>query len=216
MANTKTELKFFTVAQYGEEAAYLSAMHKRGWKLTKITFPCFYHFEECTPENVVYQLDYNQEGVKSKGEYIQMFTDCGWSYLFDFVGYSYFYKTASEMKGNEEIFCDDESRLDMMRRVFKGRMLPLIAIFFLCILPQLFMNTHGYGGGSSVQHSLSVIFYIMFIVYDILFISFGTQYYSYYNKIYGSENGSKVKYYGFLSLMIVLIVGVSGFYFISY
>jgi len=47
---------------------------------------------------VVYQLDYNQEGRSHKEEYIQMFTDCGWEYLQDFVGYSYFRKPKAAMK----------------------------------------------------------------------------------------------------------------------
>ena len=47
-----------------------------------------------------------------------MFADCGWEYLQDFAGYSYFRKPVAEMKGEEAIFCDDASRLEMMRRVF--------------------------------------------------------------------------------------------------
>lgn len=72
-------------------------------------------------KEISYRLDYNQEGVSNKAEYVQMFSDCGWEYLFDFVGYSYFRKTSDEGNMNEEIFCDDGSRLDMMKRVYKGK-----------------------------------------------------------------------------------------------
>ena len=64
MKNRKTELKFFTIPQYRKEEEYLSSMHEKGWKLTKITFPGFYHFEKCEPARVTYRLDYNQEGVR--------------------------------------------------------------------------------------------------------------------------------------------------------
>lgn len=47
---------------------------------------------KCTPEDVVYQLDYNEEGLTHKDEYVQMFRDCGWEYIQDFGGYSYFRK----------------------------------------------------------------------------------------------------------------------------
>ena len=36
----------------------------------------------------------------------------------------------------EEIFCDEESRFQMMQRVIKGRMLPLLILFFTVLLPQ--------------------------------------------------------------------------------
>ena len=58
-----------------------------------------------------------------------MFHDCGWKYIQDYAGYSYFCKPVSEMNGEEEIFCDNASRLDMMKRVFQGRVIPLIFFF---------------------------------------------------------------------------------------
>ena len=109
MRKTKTEFKWFTIPQYRQEEEYLTSMHRKGWKFTKVSFPGFYHFEQCEPENVTYRLDYNQEGVANKAEYVQMFSDCGWEYLFDFVGYSYFRKASDEADTNEEIFCDDEA-----------------------------------------------------------------------------------------------------------
>lgn len=131
MAHTKTEFKWFTIFQHEAEEEYLRYMHFSGWKLTGISFPGFYHFEECAPEDMVYQLDYNQNGTAHKREYVQIFADCGWEYMFDFVGYSYFRKPVSQMEGTEEIFCDDESRLEMMKRVFRGRVL-FVIILFVC------------------------------------------------------------------------------------
>ena len=42
----------------------------------------------------------------------------------------------------EEIFCDDESRREMMRRMFLGRYTPLFIILVLLILPNLFLQLH--------------------------------------------------------------------------
>ena len=92
MKNNKTVYKYFSIPHYRKEEEYLSSMHEQGWRLTKVTFPGFYHFEKCEPESVSYRLDYNQEGIRNKDEYVKMFADCGWEYLFDFVGYSYFGK----------------------------------------------------------------------------------------------------------------------------
>lgn len=56
-----------------------------------------------------------------------MFEDCGWEYIRDFCGYSYFRKSTEE---NE-----DESRLDMLKRVMIGRG-PFLLIFILTLSPQ--------------------------------------------------------------------------------
>lgn len=137
MAETKIKLRFFTIPQWEQEAQWLRSMHKKGWKLQRITLPCWYRFERCTPEDVIYQLDFNPEGIEQKEEYVQMFQDCGWEYIQDMAGYSYFRKPISEMSdADEEIFCDEDSRLDMMKRVWKGKILPLLTIFF-CLLATL-------------------------------------------------------------------------------
>ena len=73
-------------------------------------------------------------------EYLRMFEDCGWEYLQNYAGYSYFRKAVGEDGTEEMIFCDDDSKLQMMNRVLKGRMLPLLVIFFACLLPQFFIN----------------------------------------------------------------------------
>ena len=89
---TKKEFRWFNIFQYENEQEYLRTMHRAGWKFIKVTGLGTYHFEECTPEDVVYQLDYNQEGLAHKTEYVQMFSDCGWEYIQDYAGYSYFRK----------------------------------------------------------------------------------------------------------------------------
>ena len=129
MKNNKTVYKYFSIPKYRKEEEYLSSMHEQGWRLTKVSFPGFYHFEKCEPENVSYRLDYNQEGIRNKDEYVKMFADCGWEYLFDFVGYSYFRKEGAAGEEREEIFCDDASRLDMMKRVFRGKIFQLHDVY---------------------------------------------------------------------------------------
>ena len=110
-----------------------------------------------------------------------MFSDCGWEYLQNFVGYSYFRKDASEVDDNEEIFCDDESRLDMMKRVFTGRMIPLLVIFFCLIIPQMISQNMM---DSPVNRGLGIVFCCMFVLYLGVFISFAVSYWNYYKSIH--------------------------------
>ena len=169
----KKQLRIFTIAEGEKEEQYLQKRHRERWKFTKVSLPGFYHFEKCTPENVTYQLDYDEEGLKHKDEYVQMFKDCGREYIQDFGGYSYFRKSVSQMQGEEEIFCDDESRLDMMRRVFAGRYLPILIILMLLILPNLFEQFQSSDADAPV---LLVLFLILLVIYMWAVASFGYRY----------------------------------------
>lgn len=173
---TKKEFRWFNIFQYENEQEYLRTMHRAGWKFIKVTGLGTYHFEECTPEDVVYQLDYNQEGLAHKTEYVQMFGDCGWEYIQDYAGYSYFRKPSSEMNGDEEIFCDDDDRAAMMGRVFKGRLLPLVILFTACLLPQFVINL------SQSNYGISVFIGVIIALYVSVFAAFAVKYAQFKNK----------------------------------
>ena len=172
----KKEWKYFTIFNHEKEEEYLRDQHKHGWKLVKVTGIGTYHFEECEPEDVIYQLDFNQEEGVQKEEYLKMFSDCGWEYLLEFAGYSYFRKPVKDMVGEEEIFCDDASRLAMLERVYKGRLLPLLIIFTACFMPQFIMHM------SSGRYFLSALFGSFLLVYAILFLYCALHYYRKKNK----------------------------------
>lgn len=167
---TKKEFKIFTIVNHKEEEQYLRKQHNAGWKFIKVTGVGTYHFQKCQPEDVVYQLDYNQEGSSDKAEYIRMFADCGWDYIQEFFGYSYFRKRAADMDGEEEIFCDDSSRLAMMERVYKGRLVPLLVVFFTVLLPQFIFNL------SSGNYSVALFLGAVLTLYAVIFIYFAVRY----------------------------------------
>lgn len=182
MENIKTEIKYFSVPEWKKEENYLREQHKNGWEFVKVNGFCLYHFKKCEPKDVVYQLDYNPDSVSQKDEYIQMFNDCGWEYLQNYVGYSYFRKAASEMDGTEEeIFCDDTSRLDMMKRVFEGRVIPLLVCFFLIIIPQIIAQSRF---DTVFNRGFLVFFCVMFVLYLIMFGSFAIPFWKYYKSIH--------------------------------
>ena len=136
----KKEWKYFTFFHHEKEEAYLREQHKKGWKFLRTTGIGTYHFAPCAPEDMIYQLDFYQGEPGNKEDYLRMFSDCGWEFLQEYAGYSYFRKPVAQMNGEETIFCDDGSRLAMMERVYKGRLLPLLIIFFTCLLPQFILN----------------------------------------------------------------------------
>ena len=182
MKKQKKEFKWFTIADYEKEQDYLREMHNHGWCFQKVSGLGMYHFEECEPADVIYQLDYNKQGLAHKEEYVQMFEDCGWEYMQDFWGFSYFRKAIGIMNEEEGIFCDDASRLEFMKRVLKGRMTPVLIILFAVVIPQLIVNAF------LANHSLTSFFVGMFvgilIGYLVIFIWYMKQYRDFKDKIY--------------------------------
>lgn len=173
MRDRKLTLAFFAVAEYGKEQAWLRQQHQAGWKLRHTVWPCFYFFEKCKPADVIYQLDYNPEGNLHHKEYTQMFSDCGWEYITRMVGYSYFCKPVDQMDDTDErIFCDDESHMDMMRRIFRGRILPLLALFGFLIL-QLSTRRDQKGALNKIIYGLLAAFSVFYLA---VFIQFGGKY----------------------------------------
>lgn len=169
----KKQFKWFTIFEYEKEQDYLREMHKSGWKFIKVTGLGMYHFEKCISQDVVYQLDYNKDGLAHKDEYLKMFDDCGWEYIQDFFGYSYFRKAVAEDGVAEEIFCDEESRFQMMQRVSKGRMFPLLGIFIATLLPQFIINLFHF-------HNYFAATFIGVIL--VMYISIFTMYFTKYNQ----------------------------------
>lgn len=174
---TKKIFRIFTIFEHEKEQNYLRSMHKSGWKFVKLNKLCVYTFEKCAPEDVIYQLDYNNTAIKDKSEYLQMFSDCGWEYLQDYSGYTYFRKSAKNMKnGDEEIFCDASSRLQMFERVFKGRIVPLMVLFACVIIPQLIMCIiNGRTLGIAFFAAVAAVYIAAFTAYAIKYIKYKKQ-----------------------------------------
>lgn len=172
MNNRKTMIRFFTIADYEEEERWLREKHKAGWKLVKTVIPCFYIFEKCTPEDVVYRLDY-KNGTESD-DYFQIFQDYGWEYFNSCMGWLYFRKPASETDADSEneIFSDDCSRIDMVNHIVKTRMLPLLVIFLCIILPNFARSTESRALAGNI---FLAIFTVLILLYIVLFAYCGTK-----------------------------------------
>lgn len=175
MNGRKITLRYFSIMDYEKEAAYLSKMHQKGWKFTRVHLPGIYHFQKCEPANIKYQLDYNEDGRENIDEYTQMFSDMGWEYMFDFVGYSYFRKPVEDITDEDNgIFCDDDSRFDLIKRIFRAKMIPLILIFFAMLIPLI----HNHGTENELPQNLVVCEIILLILYVTIFIKFAIKYFS--------------------------------------
>ena len=170
MAETKTMIRFFTVADYEEEEQWLRRQHQNGWMLTRTILPCFFVFERCAPADVVYRLHYKNDC--GNGDYFQLFQDYGWTYCSRCMGWLYFRRPVSETDAAQdlEIFSDDASRVEMLQSIVRTRMLPLLAVFFGCLLPQFIRSVTGEVPYANV---FTVVFSVLLLLYLFLFIHCG-------------------------------------------
>ena len=169
----KTITRFFTIADYEEEELWLRQQHQNGWKIVKMTPPCFYVFETCEPQDVIYRLDFKNN--MQTEEYMQMANDFGWEYFAECLGWLYFRKPADTVvaEGEDELFSDTASKVDMIRHIVRTRMLPLAVIFLCCVIPNLIRVLNGRSGGFGEFFTAFCI--IMFIIYVYLIIHCGTK-----------------------------------------
>ena len=81
------------------------------------------------------------------------------------------------MNGDEKIFCDESSRLAMMERVYKGRLIPLLVIFCACLLPQFVLNlTNG-------RYFFAVLMGVVLAIYVVFFGYSAVHYYRKKNRL---------------------------------
>lgn len=160
---SKVELRFFTIADFEEEEVWLRQQHRKGLRLRRTIAPCFYIFEECAPEDVVYRLDYKNN--TETGEYLRLCQDYGWEYFNRFLGWLYFRKSASQVveENDGELFSDNASRVEMLRHILRTRMLPIAIFFPCCVLPNWSRAIAGGMGGF-----LSGFFTVLLVVYVYL------------------------------------------------
>ena len=165
MAEQIKKWKFFTLCDYEKEEAYLIRMHKQGWKLVTPSVGCF-TFERCESEDYVYRLDFAAE-YKDREEYLQMFRDYGWEYLGEVNDFTYFRRKASDTNDeSDEIFSDNESRLQMMSKVLRWKMVPILLLFACGMGP---MMARIFSGETSFSSFVCGTYGFLFGLYAVFF-----------------------------------------------
>lgn len=169
----KTFIRFFSIADYEEEEIWLRKQHQNGWKLDKMVTPCFYVFESCEPQDVIYRLDY--KNARQTEEYMQMAEDFGWEYFEQCFGWLYFRKPADtvEAEGEDELFSDNASRVEMVSHIVKTRLVPIAVIFLCCVVPNLLNAING--RMSTFSGFFGVLFGILFVIYVYLIVYCGVK-----------------------------------------
>lgn len=166
----RIEKQTFYISEFNEEAAWLSFMHRQGWRFLS-TNGRKYEFEQCEQEDWIYQLDFKENGVAEE-DYIQMFSDYGWEYVFQYGKWFYFRKMKTSAEEDLSIFSDKESKIALCRRVINGDALRLapILIFglvanFLMFFTSIYDNSDFLQGArfGIMTGSLLVLFFALYL-----------------------------------------------------
>ena len=170
MTERMTKFRYFTLFDYDIEEKWLTEMHASGWKLVSARLT-LYTFERCEPENVVYKLDFREAKDGDRESYLAMFREYGWEFMYEINNYCCFRRSVRDTDEKElDIFSDRQSRIDMMKRIIRWRLLPVLLIFlggFLSNIPNCLQAPHI---SSIASHILVVVWGIIALLYLFIFI----------------------------------------------
>lgn len=164
----------FYLSEFYEEEKWLECQHKSGWKFIK-TDGKTYEFEKCPKEDWVYQLDFKASDVAEK-DYLQIFEDYGWEFVQRHRHWFYFRKKRTDDDGDYSIFSDAESKIEMCRRVIRGR------LFRNILLPLVLLTVAYFGASVFVDSRLwkpwlrSVAMFGLSIGITYVMVHYGNQY----------------------------------------
>ncbi|MBQ8568437.1 MAG: DUF2812 domain-containing protein [Oscillospiraceae bacterium] len=136
MNKKHTEIQTFYISEFEQEQAWLEHMHKNGWRFLHTT-GFKYYFEECPKEEYIYQLDFNMDG-RSEEEYIRLYEDFGWEFIYRFRKWYYFRKKKTAEDTDLSIFSDRDSKIEMCRKIISHHIKLLLAVLLIFfILPAI-------------------------------------------------------------------------------
>lgn len=174
--------KIFTLTDYDLEEEYLRKMHNDGWELSR---PAHYTqtFRKTEPKDVVYKIDF-LDNTDDFSAYKKLYEDYGWEYIGMVNNFTYFRKDAEGISDEDaDIFSDNQSRFDMIKKIFRRKLMPLLTIFFCCVLTN-FMNAFRSYSDTYGKIWLGVAGALV-IVYIYAFVRFAAGYFRIKNKLTG-------------------------------
>lgn len=108
--------KLFFAWNEEKEKLFLEEMALKGYRLVKVQLGK-YTFVEDKPKRLIYQFDFRSLNKMSEEEYLQIYEDAGWNFVFRFGGWYYFSREGNEEKIDLSIFSNNESKRAKYRRL---------------------------------------------------------------------------------------------------
>ncbi|MBQ5931327.1 MAG: DUF2812 domain-containing protein [Tidjanibacter sp.] len=140
--------RFYSIADYEKEEAFLNEMARAGWNLTAVGF-CRYIFRRGNEGEYIYKLDMVErtESDEVKESYFNFLTDCGIRVVGDFKDWIYLQKPASE--GPFDMKNDTYAKLRQVNKVYSFSLRTVcnllrvfVAIILVLIILQMLMSNN--------------------------------------------------------------------------
>ena len=140
--------RFYSIADYEKEEAFLNEMARAGWNLTAVGF-CRYIFRRGNEGEYIYKLDMVErtESDEVKESYFNFLTECGIRVVGEFKDWIYLQKRASE--GPFDMKNDTYTKLRHVNKVYSFslrtlcNLLRILAgIMLILILVQTLMSNN--------------------------------------------------------------------------
>ncbi len=140
--------RFYSIADYEKEEAFLNEMARAGWNLTAVGF-CRYIFRRGNEGEYIYKLDMVErtESDEVKESYFNFLTDCGIRVVGDFKDWIYLQKRASE--GPFDMKNDTYTKLRQVNKVYSFSLRTVcnllrifVGIVLVLILLQVLMSAN--------------------------------------------------------------------------
>ena len=138
--------RFYSIADYEKEEAFLNEMARAGWNLTAVGF-CRYIFRRGNAGEYIYKLDMVERGDSDqvKESYFNFLTDCGIRVVGEFKDWIYLQKRAAD--GPFDMKNDTYAKLRQVNKVYSfslrtvSNLLRIFTVIMLVIiLLQLLMS----------------------------------------------------------------------------
>ena len=140
--------RFYSIADYEKEEAFLNELARAGWNLTAVGF-CRYIFRRGNEGEYIYKLDMVErtESDEVKESYFNFLTDCGIRVVGDFKDWIYLQKPASE--GPFDMKNDTYAKLRQVNKVYSFSLRTVcnllrvfVAIILVLIILQMLMSNN--------------------------------------------------------------------------
>lgn len=112
----KVVRKIFFAWNEEKEKEFLEEMALKGYRLVKVQLGK-YIFEKDEPKKLIYQFDFRSFDKMSEEEYLQIYEDDGWSFMFRFGGWYYFSRERNNEEIDLSIFNNNESKRAKYKRL---------------------------------------------------------------------------------------------------
>lgn len=127
----KAEIRFFTPADFREEQAYLELRHRQGYAFVGVkNFK--YSFATAKKENYTYERDYKEDDIFID-DYISMYEDAGWEFVFRTDEYYYFRKPNVEFPEEKEEFSTYYDRAKYFSKVQMKWMSDVFVVLLIAV-----------------------------------------------------------------------------------